>query len=76
MDEKIDFVMPNPDTHQVLCIDFEATLHLFASEKDNSSVEIHAVLCIFFVIYNWKRVRYKNSSNEWDKTIVNDCDKC
>ena len=35
----------------------------------------HAVLCIFFVLYNWRRVKYKKSVHEWDETIVNDCDK-
>ena len=73
--KKIDFVMSNSDHHRVICTDFGATLDLFASEKDNSSVNNHAVLCIFFVLYNWRRVKYMKNENEWDETVVNDCDR-
>ena len=43
----MDFVMSSLDKHQVNCTDFRATLDLFTSEKDNSNVDNHAVVCIF-----------------------------
>ena len=49
--------MPNPHTRQVLCTDFGATLDMFSSEKANSSVDNHAVLCIFFFLL--RRVKYE-----------------
>ena len=73
--KNIDLVMSKPDTHRVLCTDFGATPDLFASEKDNSSVNNHAVLCIFFVLSNWRNVKYKKQENKWDETVVCDCDK-
>ena len=40
---KIDMFMSHPDQHCIICTNFDVTLDLFAMEKDNSSVENHAV---------------------------------
>jgi hypothetical protein len=76
---KIDLTMSNADTTCVICTDFGATLDLFAAEKDNSSVNNHAVIDIFLVCYNWRIVKYKRklSSGEEvdDETVICDCDK-
>ena len=72
--------MSDSNTTHVICTDFGATLDLGASEKDNSSVNNHAVIAIFLVSHNWRQVIYKKrkegGENEDDATIVNDCDKC
>ena len=66
---KPNLVMSNPDVSCVICTDFGATLDLHASEKDNSSVDNHAVICIFFVLSDWRKVRYFNEhKNVWDET--------
>ena len=67
--------MSDADKHRVICTDFGATLDLCASEKDNCSVDNHAVLCIFFVLSNWRKVKYKIGKNEHSETIINDCNK-
>ena len=72
---KIDMEMCNPDKHRVICTDFGATLDLSAAEKDNCSVNNHAVIAIYFVLSNWRTVEYKKSEEEYDKAIMNDCDK-
>ena len=48
--EKIDLTMSHSGHHCIFCTDFGATLDLQASEKDNSSVNNHVVVCIFFVV--------------------------
>ena len=74
-----DRSMSKSDTHRVLFTDFGATLDLMAAEKDNSSVNNHAVICIFFVCSNWRLAKFKNqvegSEDVFDETIVNDCDR-
>ena len=49
------------------------------AEKDNSSVNNHAIIDIFFVAHSWRRVQYdkKNAAGLLvkDETIVNECDK-
>eukprot|EP00957_Ditylum_brightwellii_P192632 14667088-Ditylum_brightwellii.AAC.1 len=67
--------MSNAEKHHALCTNFGSTLDLFASEKDNSSVDNHAALCIFFVLSNWRNVKYKTEEGEYKDTVVNDCDK-
>lgn len=52
----LDLVNSDPHKHRVICTDFGATLDLFGAEVDNSSVNNHAVICIFFVAYNWREV--------------------
>ena len=47
---RLDLIMSNPDVSRVICTDFGATLDLHACETDNSSVDNHAVICIFFVL--------------------------
>ena len=46
---KIDTTNGNADLHRIIMIDFSATLDLFAKEKDNSSVDNHAVIYIFLL---------------------------
>ena len=71
---KLDFTMSNNVT-QVRATDFGATLNLRASETDNYSVDNHAVICILFVLSDWRVVKYLKEGGEMDKTIINDCDK-
>lgn len=77
--QKIDKTMTNSDTSQVVFTDFGATLDLMASEKDNSSINNHAVVCIFMVTYNWRNVKFNRRGvgleEVEDETVVNDCDK-
>ena len=76
---KIDLTMSNPNTHRIFCTDFGATLDLMGAEKDNSSVNNHAIVDIFFVAHSWWVVPYKKLNGEGsdicDRTIVNDCDE-
>ena len=69
-------ITSDPETCRVFCTDFGSAVVLSASEQDNSSVDNHAVICIFFVITNWRRVRYLNDRTKyWDKTIASNYDK-
>jgi len=52
--KKLDMIMPNSNTTQVIFTDFGATLDLKAIETNNSSVDNHTVICIFFVLTNWR----------------------
>ena len=74
--QRLDLIMSNPDVSCVICTDFGATLDLHACEKDNISVDNHAVICILFVLTDWRRVRYFiEDKRVWDETIVNNYDK-
>ena len=55
---KIDLLHSDPFLTMVFCTDFAATLDLGASEKDNCSVNNHAVVCILIATYNWRKVKY------------------
>ena len=55
---KLDYTMSDPDRCQIICTNFGATFALCAAVKDNSSVDNHADICIFFVLTNWRNVRY------------------
>jgi hypothetical protein len=46
-----------------------------SSDKDNSSVDNHAILQIFFVLTDWRKVKYEKCKDDWGETIINDCDK-
>ena len=76
---KIDLTMSDPNKHRIFCTDFGATLDLMGAEKDNSSVNNHAIVDIFFVAHSWRHVPFKKPNGEGpvicDRTIVNDCDK-
>jgi hypothetical protein len=76
---KIDMTLSHPDRHRIICTDFGATLDLGAIEKDNCSVNNHAVVCIFFVAYDWRRVQFKKTDKNGcmhnDEVMVNECDK-
>ena len=67
--------MSNPDKHCIICTDFGATLDLTAAEKDNCSVDNHSVLAIYFVLSNWRAVKYKKEEDKYNETIINDCNK-
>ena len=73
--QKVDMVMSNADKHCVICTDFRATLDLCASKKYKCSFDNHAILCIFFVLTNWRKVKYKIGENEYSEIIINDCNK-
>ena len=72
---RIDITMSDPNKHRIICTDFGATLDLGAAEKGNCSVDNHSVMCILFVVSNWREVEYVNTKGNADKTIINDCDK-
>ena len=73
---QLDYIMHDPNTTRTIMTDFGATLDLCAAEKDNSSVNNHAVVCIFFVLSNWRKVNYvRTDTSEWDEMITNECDK-
>ena len=76
---KIDTIMSDKNLHRCIMTDFGATLDLSAAEKDNSSVDNHAVICIFFVNFNWRDVRFKRMLEGVglvdDVTRVSDCEK-
>ena len=74
--------MSDPTKCSVICTDFGATLNCMSSEKESSSINNRAVICIFFVSYNWQTVKFKKlvtcgeSTNEIeDETIINDYNK-
>ena len=46
--------MGDSNCQRVICTNFGATLDLMAAEKDNSLVNNHVVICIWFVAYNWR----------------------
>ena len=56
---KIDCIESDPDKHRVICTDFGATLDLRGAETDNCSVNNHSVVYIFYVLTNWRSVKYK-----------------
>jgi hypothetical protein len=76
---KIDLLMSDGNTTRIICCDFGATLDLMSAEKDNSSVNNHAVICILLVNYNFRRVKFKRKGPDGvmidDETVVSDCDK-
>ena len=73
---KIDQTMSNILTTCEFFTDFGGTLDLSASEKDNASVNNHAVICIFFVLFKWRHIKFlKKVGNIQDEVIVNDTHK-
>ena len=76
---KVDCTMTDPDKHRVICTDFAATLDLRGAEADNSSINNHAVVCIFYVLTNWRVAKYKkimeNGEEINDESILNNADK-
>ena len=49
---KIDLAISDPNKHRIFCTDFGVTLDLMGAEKDNSSVNNHAIIDIFFVAHS------------------------
>ena len=49
---KVDMSMDDTNLHCTICTYFDATLNLVSAEKDNCSVDTHAVICIFIVVYD------------------------
>ena len=66
-----DLIISHSDLHRLIFTNFGATLDIIAVEKDNSSVNNHAVICIFFVCTNWRNVAFRNGENI-EKRILND----
>lgn len=63
--------------HHVFCTYFAVTLDLGGSEKVCSSINNHAVACIFFIIFNWGKVKYKkfiDGLEVEDEIVVSDCE--
>lgn len=71
--------MSGPNLHCMICTDFDVTLDSSITEKNNSSVDNHAVICIYFVTHNWRRVKFIRAVQDEvfvdDETIKNDCEK-
>ena len=71
--------MWDKNLHCCIMTDSSATLDLSAAEKYNSSVNNHDVICIFFVNYNWRNVKYRREVESfglvYDETIISDCEK-
>ena len=68
--------MPNQNKTRVILTDFGTSLDMRASKTINCSLDNHAVVCIFFVLTNWRTVKYHDSATkEDDETIINDCDR-
>ena len=61
---KIDHTLSHRDWIRVICTDFGATLDLGTSEKDNSSINNHAVIGIFLVTHNRRVVKIKKKRKE------------
>ena len=77
--EIVDLTMSDPTKYRIFFTNFGATLDLMGAEKDDSSVNNHAVIDIFFVAHSWRRVTYKKLNGEGcevlDEKIVNECSK-
>ena len=67
--------MSDANLRRVFHTDFGAVLDLMAAEKDNCSVNNHAVVCILFVTYDWRLVKYKRKDGTMDETIICTTDK-
>ena len=59
---KVDLTMSDPNKHRIFCTDFGVTLDLMGAEKDNSSLNNHAVIDIFVVAHGWQQVQYKKKT--------------
>eukprot|EP00957_Ditylum_brightwellii_P057942 4393201-Ditylum_brightwellii.AAC.1 len=69
---KRDMTMAKAEKHGVLCTNLWSTLDLFVSEKDNLNVGNPAVFSIFFILSNWRNVKYKIENGEYKDTTIND----
>ena len=74
--KRLDIAMSDRDSTRVALVDFGTKLDLRAIETDNCSVDNHALMRIFFVLCNWREIKYLNKRvEENDKKIANDCDE-
>ena len=62
------------DLLHIFQINFEVRLNMFATKKDNLSVDNHAVIDNWFIQTNYLPVRYKKNNGKLGDTIINDCD--
>ena len=62
--QKIDNTNGNANLHIIIITDFGATMDLFAKEKNNSSINNYAVIDIFFIVQNWRKVKFKKRNEE------------
>lgn len=70
--KRLDITMSDKDKIKVILTDFGATLDLSTAEADNTSVNNHAVIAIFFVMYNRQKVNYLNKTiGKNNDTIIN-----
>ena len=72
-------MLSHRDLHRVICTDFGATLYLSDIEKDNCSVDNHAVVYVLCIYYDWRQVQFmrKREDREMhrEEVIVNEYDK-
>ena len=56
--KNVDLIMSHPNYRHICCTAFDTTYDLQASEMDNSSVNNYSVICIFFLITNWRNIKF------------------
>lgn len=57
----------------VILTDFSATARLRALKARNCSVDNHANLAIYYIIYNWREAKIKTDDGEMKTLILSDC---
>ena len=69
-------IISNPYTTRIFCYDFSTMLDQYAAQKDFTSINNHAVICIFFVLSKQRKVNYlKKDTGEWGEMMTNNCNK-
>eukprot|EP00957_Ditylum_brightwellii_P113940 8685945-Ditylum_brightwellii.AAC.1 len=72
---KCDLNMSHADTHCVFCTNFATTLDLRATKTDNCNMDNHGIICILFVLTNWREVQYEKETREIGEMALNDCNE-
>ena len=57
--------MSDTSLRRVFHTDFGVVLDLMAAEKENCSVNNHAVVGILFVTYDWRNVKYNKKRRNY-----------
>lgn len=65
--------MLDPKHGMAIFTDFAATTNLSADKSDNSAVDGHAIIAVFFTYNNQRHVFYMNYNGEGDYHIVTKC---
>jgi len=70
---KVLQLMLDPKHGMSIFTNFAATTNLSADKSDNSAVDGHAIIAVFFTYNNQRHVFYMNSNGEGDYHIVTKC---